>query len=211
MSCRRQLLAAGLVLAGSLVLGDHAARAAEPTIALVQINQQALFFTQMNAGAEKKAAELGAKLVIFNANNDPAAQNNAIETYIAQKVDGLVVVAIDVDEAVALRHLRGGGRDSVDAAPRGVAHDVDAVREAGSRALVISFDSDWRFATSHSRVITRHLERARVPVSFREIRSPWGHDSFLMEIEDYHATVRSFLSFDATTDATAAARDREER
>ena len=73
------------------------ARADEPTIAMVQINQQALFFTQMNEGAETKAKELGVDLVIFNANNDPAAQNNAIETYIAQKVKGLVVVAIDVN------------------------------------------------------------------------------------------------------------------
>jgi ribose transport system substrate-binding protein len=52
------------------------------TIALVQINQQAQFFTDMNRGAEDEASTLGHKLVIFNANNDPAAQNNAIETYI---------------------------------------------------------------------------------------------------------------------------------
>src|SRR4029078_10182706 len=36
-------------------------------------------------------------LEIFNANNDPAAQNSAIETYIQEKVDGLIVVAIDVN------------------------------------------------------------------------------------------------------------------
>ncbi|WP_018858694.1 ABC transporter substrate-binding protein [Rhizobium sp. 42MFCr.1] len=71
--------------------------AAEKTFALVQINQQALFFNQMNEGAQKAADAAGAKLVIFNANNDPAAQNSAIETYIQQKVDGLAVVAIDVN------------------------------------------------------------------------------------------------------------------
>ncbi len=92
----RNVVASSLLLAGMLALGQPG-RAAEPTVALVQINQQALFFTQMNAGAEAKAKELGAKLVIFNANNDPAAQNNAIETYLAEKVDGLVVVAIDVN------------------------------------------------------------------------------------------------------------------
>ena len=48
-------------------------------------------------GRQKTADEAGAKLVIFNANNDPAAQNNAIETYIAEKVDGIIVVAIDVN------------------------------------------------------------------------------------------------------------------
>jgi ribose transport system substrate-binding protein len=69
----------------------------KPTIGLVQINQQALFFTQMNEGAQKAADGAGVNLVIFNANNDPAAQNNAIETYIQQKVAGLVVVAIDTN------------------------------------------------------------------------------------------------------------------
>ena len=98
MAARRSILAASLFVAAcALTVTALPALAAEPTIALVQINQQALFFTQMNEGAEQKAKELGAKLVIFNANNDPAAQNNAIETYIADKVDGLVVVAIDTN------------------------------------------------------------------------------------------------------------------
>ena len=35
--------------------------------------------------------------MIFNANNVPAAQNDAIETYITQKVDGIILVAIDVN------------------------------------------------------------------------------------------------------------------
>lgn len=65
--------------------------------------------------------------------------------------------------------------------------------EAGTRFLVVSFDSDWRFSTAHSRQIVRHLEEAGAPVSFRDIRSPWGHDSFLLPIEDYHATVRAFV------------------
>ncbi|KGE02156.1 substrate-binding domain-containing protein [Rhizobium sp. YS-1r] len=86
---------AATALAG-ISLGSMA-QAAEKTFALVQINQQALFFNQMNEGAQKAADAAGAKLVIFNANNDPAAQNSAIETYIQQKVDGLAVVAIDVN------------------------------------------------------------------------------------------------------------------
>jgi len=92
---RRLLLAAGASLA---LAGAAGAQTSEkPTIALVQINQQALFFNQMNEGARKAAEKAGANLVIFNANNDPAAQNNAIETYITQKVKGLIVVAIDVN------------------------------------------------------------------------------------------------------------------
>lgn len=76
-------------------LGMAAAKA--QTVALVTINQQALFFNQINDGAKQTADKAGAKLVIFNANNNAAAQNSAIEDYIAQKVDGVVLIAIDVN------------------------------------------------------------------------------------------------------------------
>jgi homoserine O-acetyltransferase len=68
-----------------------------------------------------------------------------------------------------------------------------AVTGRATRFLVVSFDSDWRFATAHSRRIVRVLERARVPVSFREIAAPHGHDSFLLDVPDYLTTVAAFL------------------
>ena len=94
---RRTLLAAlvGTALAGTL--GTAAAQDDQKTFALVQINQQALFFNEMNRGAQEAADAAGAELVIFNANNDAAAQNSAIETYVTEGVDGLIVVAIDVN------------------------------------------------------------------------------------------------------------------
>lgn len=92
---RRHLIgtAAGL----TLVLSAGAVQAAGETIALVTINEQALFFNQINDGAQSAADKNGVKLVIFNANNKPDAQNTAIEDYITQKVDGIVLVAIDVN------------------------------------------------------------------------------------------------------------------
>lgn len=71
---------------------------------------------------------------------------------------------------------------------------VPRIASGGTKLLLISFDSDWRFDTRHSRRILRELERARVPVSFREIPSPWGHDSFLLQAPGYHETVDAFLS-----------------
>ena len=85
----------GAVALAAVALGAMSANAA--TVALVTINQQALFFNQINDGAKQAADKAGAKLVIFNANNVAAAQNSAIEDYIAQKVDGIVLVAIDVN------------------------------------------------------------------------------------------------------------------
>ncbi len=75
--------------------------------------------------------------------------------------------------------------------------DADLVRErlarCGTRFLVLSFDTDWRFDTSHSKHIVRTLTAHRVPVTFREISSPHGHDSFLLEVPDYHRTVAAYL------------------
>lgn len=71
-----------------------------------------------------------------------------------------------------------------------------AVQACPVRYLVVSFDSDWRFSTAHSRRIVRELEQARLPVTFREISSVWGHDSFLLDIPEYHDTIRAFLGAD---------------
>ena len=85
------------VLALSMLGASGLACAAGKKIALVQINQEALFFTQMDEGAQAAAKAAGVNLEIYNSNNDPNAQNNAIETYIQQKVDAILVVAIDVN------------------------------------------------------------------------------------------------------------------
>jgi len=66
-------------------------------IGMVQINQTAAFFTQMNEGAEEAAATTGCELTIANANNDPAKQSSDIENFVTQGVTGLIVVAIDVN------------------------------------------------------------------------------------------------------------------
>ncbi|WP_454855802.1 ABC transporter substrate-binding protein [Rhizobium binxianense] len=98
LNLTRRLVIAAAGFTALTWIGVGAASAQEQkTIALVQINQQALFFNQMNEGAQKAADAAGVKLVIFNANNESPAQNSAIETYIEQKVSGLAVVAIDVN------------------------------------------------------------------------------------------------------------------
>jgi ribose transport system substrate-binding protein len=90
----KRLVMASAILAATAFEG---AAASATTVALVTINQQALFFNQINDGAKQAADKAGATLVIFNANNQAAAQNSAIEDYITQKVDGIVLIAIDVN------------------------------------------------------------------------------------------------------------------
>lgn len=62
------------------------------------------------------------------------------------------------------------------------------------RFLVMSFESDWRFSIEHSRRIVRHLENARLRVSSRELPSAWGHDSFLLELPEYHQALSAFIT-----------------
>jgi homoserine O-acetyltransferase len=86
-----------------------------------------------------------------------------------------------------------------------VGERLERARLAGARALVVSFDTDWRFDTAHSREIVRTLSAAHLPVTFREIASPHGHDSFLLVVPEYHRTMATFLGRMAD-EAEAAAR-----
>jgi homoserine O-acetyltransferase len=67
-------------------------------------------------------------------------------------------------------------------------------RTPDTRFLLISFDSDWRFGTEHSRHIEEQLLERSADVRRHEVVSPWGHDSFLMDVPQYLALVREFVS-----------------
>ena len=81
---------------------------------------------------------------------------------------------------------------------------VERLRAETPRFLVVSFDSDWRFPTAHSAEIVRVLRRAGADVTFEEVASPWGHDSFLLEVPRYHELVAGFLGAPPATRAVAA-------
>ncbi len=71
---------------------------------------------------------------------------------------------------------------------------ADAFRGAKARFLLVSFSSDWLFPTAQSRAIARALNHAAVNVSFVEVQSDKGHDAFLLDEPDFHATLRGFLA-----------------
>jgi homoserine O-acetyltransferase len=62
-----------------------------------------------------------------------------------------------------------------------------------TRYLLVSFSSDWRFGTEHSVVIHDGLKALGADVTHHEVESPWGHDSFLMDVPEYHRLVREFV------------------
>ena len=78
------------------------------------------------------------------------------------------------------------------------AHDFGGdLNRAFARAkadfLVISFTTDWRFSPERAREIVRPLLHNRRNVSYAEITSTHGHDSFLMEQPHYFDVVRAYL------------------
>ena len=97
MKLERRVLFQGLGGVALTAAFGASARAATTTFAMVQINEQALFFNQMMTGAQQAAKAAGVSLVVYNANDVPSAENNAIEAYIQQKVQGIIVDAIDVN------------------------------------------------------------------------------------------------------------------
>ena len=60
--------------------------------------------------------------------------------------------------------------------------------------LIVSFTSDWLFPTSESLTIVKALNKTAANVSFIEIVSDKGHDSFLLEVEDFHNILSGFIS-----------------
>jgi homoserine O-acetyltransferase len=63
-----------------------------------------------------------------------------------------------------------------------------------TRFLLVSFSSDWRFGTEHSRALAAGLRaNGLTAVSEHEVASPWGHDSFLLDVPEYLDLVRGFV------------------
>lgn len=76
------------------------------------------------------------------------------------------------------------------------AYDGDlsaAFRVAKANYLILSFTSDWRFSPERSREIVKALLDNKINVSYAEITSSHGHDSFLMETPYYHQLVRAYM------------------
>ena len=58
---------------------------------------------------------------------------------------------------------------------------------------MVSFTSDWRFASARSREIIKALLDNRRDVTYAEIDAPHGHDAFLLEDPRYLALVRAYF------------------
>ncbi|MCB0213803.1 MAG: homoserine O-acetyltransferase [Anaerolineae bacterium] len=59
--------------------------------------------------------------------------------------------------------------------------------------LVISFTSDWLYPSYHSKELVSALHAAETDVTYLDIKSSWGHDAFLLEVDTMTSLLGSFL------------------
>ena len=72
--------------------------------------------------------------------------------------------------------------------------DLDkAFAAARANYLVLSFTTDWRFSPERSRAIVHALLHNHLNVSYSEITSTHGHDSFLMQHTHYHEVMHAYF------------------
>jgi len=85
--------------------------------------------------------------------------------------------------------------DYYDAAARwGEGSLVDACRRVRARALVVSFDSDWLYPPGDCKDLALALAKTDRPVTYANVPSRYGHDSFLVETQKVGRLLRSFLA-----------------
>ena len=70
---------------------------------------------------------------------------------------------------------------------------VEAFKKQKTKFLVISFSSDWLYKTKENKDIVIALNASGADVSYSEIVTDKGHDSFLLDVPDFLKTLKNFL------------------
>jgi homoserine O-acetyltransferase/O-succinyltransferase len=59
--------------------------------------------------------------------------------------------------------------------------------------LVVSFTSDWLYPSYHRKKLVSALTAAGADVTYLDVKSSWGHDAFLLEVDTMTHLLGSFL------------------
>jgi homoserine O-acetyltransferase len=69
----------------------------------------------------------------------------------------------------------------------------EVFKEIKAKILVLAFKSDWLYPASQSKEIVKACKLAGVDTTYCEIDSTYGHDAFLLEVEEETHLVKYFL------------------
>ena len=71
---------------------------------------------------------------------------------------------------------------------------IDAFKDTNSKILCVSFTSDWLYPTSENKKIVKVFNALGLNVSFIEIETENGHDSFLLDEPKFFDALKGFLN-----------------
>lgn len=71
---------------------------------------------------------------------------------------------------------------------------VPPEKKIDTKFLVLAFKSDWLYPAYQAREIVNFLKSRRVDATYCEIQSTYGHDAFLLEVEEETHLIRHFLA-----------------
>ncbi|HUL30044.1 MAG TPA: homoserine O-acetyltransferase, partial [Thermodesulfobacteriota bacterium] len=69
----------------------------------------------------------------------------------------------------------------------------EAFKETKAKILVLAFKSDWLYPASQSKEIVKACKWAGIDTTYCEIDSTYGHDAFLLEVDEETHLVKHFL------------------
>lgn len=72
-------------------------------------------------------------------------------------------------------------------------HAIAIPENIDIKFMVIGFKSDWLYPLYQSQDIARQLKIKDIDVTYCEIESSYGHDAFLLEVEEQSHLIRHFL------------------
>ncbi|MEO1998696.1 MAG: homoserine O-acetyltransferase, partial [Planctomycetaceae bacterium] len=70
----------------------------------------------------------------------------------------------------------------------------EALGRSDARFLIVSYTSDWLFPSEQSKQLVASLVRGGKHITYTEFASPFGHDSFLIEVEPLARLIHPFLN-----------------
>ena len=94
--------------------------------------------------------------------------------------------ALDLGEKAIGCALKRAGLD---------AKDIGQVfKDVRAKVMVIAFKSDWLYPAYQSREIVRACKLAGLETTYVEVNSTYGHDAFLLKVDEETLLIRHFLN-----------------
>tara|TARA_A100001011_G_C13678740_1_gene582764 strand:- start:247 stop:510 length:264 start_codon:yes stop_codon:yes gene_type:complete len=68
-----------------------------------------------------------------------------------------------------------------------------ALKKTNAKSLVLSINSDWLYPTYQSKELVKTLMKLNKEVTYAELDSPYGHDSFLLENQQMNQLIENYI------------------